>query len=128
MGKANGSPSSSASPQTNGARLNGITVTRPLACAQSDHMVMIQVVNKPFVPSERKPERPEDWLDADIRYTGKTEIGYIVEPFTAELKFYVQVPFSFFTNTHDWHSLTMGVLGPQEAPKSAVKVTDPEVQ
>ncbi len=98
--------------------------------AQSDHMVMIQVVNKPFVPSERKPERPEDWLDADIRHTGeKTEIpGYIVEPFTAELKFYVQSYFSFFTKTHDWDSLTMGVLGPQEALQmSAVKVTDPEV-
>ncbi len=98
--------------------------------AQSDHMVMIQVVNKPFVPSERKPVRPDDWLDADIRHTGEeTAIpGYIVEPFTAELKFYVVKYFSFFAKTHEWHSLSMGVLTPQEVLQmSVVKVTDPEV-
>ena len=98
--------------------------------AQSDHMVMVKVSNNPFTPSERRPVRPDDWLEADIRHTGEeTEYpGYIVEPFEAELMFTVQSYFSFFTKTHEWHSLDIGILSPDEVVEmSVVKITDPDI-
>ena len=98
--------------------------------AQSEHMVMIQVKNTPFVATERRPEKPEDWLDADIRHTGEeTEVpGYILEPFEAELKFNVVNYFSFFTKIHEWHSLDIGFMRPEEIlGMSMVKITDPDI-
>ena len=98
--------------------------------AQSDHMVMIRVQNKPFVATERTPEKPDDWLSANIRHTGEeTEYpGYIIEPFEAELLFLVVKHFSFFTKVHEWHSLDFGIMRPDEIlDMSVVKVTDPDI-
>lgn len=98
--------------------------------AQSDHMVMIRVSNTPFVPSERRPEKPDDWLSADIRHTGQeTEIpGYIIEPFEAELKFSIVNRFSFFSKVHEWHSLDFGIMRPEEILEmSVVKITDADI-
>ena len=72
----------------------------------------------------------DDWLSADIRHTGQeTEIpGYILEPFEAELKFTVVSYFSFFTKVHEWHSLDIGFMRPEEVlGMSMVKVTDADI-
>jgi len=98
--------------------------------AQSDHMVMVSVQNKTFEPTVNMPVKPDDYLDADIFHTGEeTEYpGYIIEAFEAELRFSVVHNFSMFSKVHEWHSLDMGFLSPEEVlAMSKVKVTDPEI-